>query len=214
MRSFVAADRSSCEAGFLLVFLLPFLLLVSVTLAGSLKLAWSSQAKVALQSRLDLCALRLATERKKTLQRLQKSNQALALTITGIYLARGVKVMGPVGTVLGGASEAAMLRMNNLLAVGQEAEILGLAARETRHMRCAPTHYSREEAYCWPSPLALKSLRRETTFFPDVKGTLTHESRDGALARFRCRRPPLAASVELRGDARVKTGSFRDAYVE
>jgi hypothetical protein len=209
-----AGKLSGGEAGFLLVFLLPFLLLLSVSLAASLKVAWSSQGKIALQSRLDVCALRMAMARKQTLQKLVRTNQALALTVTGIYLARGVKIAGPVGAAVGSVSEAAMLRMNSVLATAQESLIAVATGKELAHMRCDQSFYSKEEAHCWPFPPIKTALRRESTLFPDVRGTLTHQKKGEELALFRCQRGRNAAAIELRGDSRLMKENLEDAYAE
>ncbi len=210
-----AASSSCAQGGFLLVFLLPLLLLLASFLAGSLDAAWRSQAKVALQSRLDVCALRMALERKSTLRKLVRGNQAISLTVAGIYAARGAKAAGPVGAVLGTASEAVLLRMNGALSAMQDTQLAIAGGKELMRLRCEPGQFSKEPATCLPEPPLLSALRREQTLFPDVKGALVHRNQGGALASFRCRSGSRsAAAVELRGGERLRNDDFKDGWTE
>jgi len=214
--SHAAARAYSRDQGFLLVFLLPLLLLLALILAGTLKVAWSSQNAISLQSRLDVCAVKLTVARKTTLSHLVKSNRALSATVVGIYIARGVRVLGHVGAILGGASEMALLKVNRGLAALQDAELALAGALEMRNLSCKHSRFSREAAACIPSPALLQALEREKTFFPDVKGALRHRKRENTLARFRCFAlgKTLKATIELRGDSELKSNGLHDAYVE
>jgi hypothetical protein len=210
-----AAKISCAEEGFLLVFLIPLLLLFLLFLAGSLKVAWRTQEKMALQSRLDVCALRMALERKSTLNSLVNWNLGIQATAWGIYAARGVKVLGPVGAAVGGASEIVLLRTNAALAAAQEAQLRAAGMKELYRLRCEGGTFSSEPAFCTPSPSLHKALKRQSALFPDVKGTLSHESRNGSLATFRCRSGGSdKATVELSGDGRLLKKGFRDAWQE
>lgn len=204
------------ESGFLLVFLAPLLLLLLAFLLGSVKVAWSTQETVALQSRLDLCAVRLVEGRKSLLESLVKTNRALRLTVLGIYASRSVKAAGPAGAVLGGASEATLLRLNHSLSLAQDAELRLAGAVETRRLRCEGTRFSaRVPARCAPFPPLALALRREKTLFPDVKGILVHrQPASRNLARFRCWGGSRAAALKISGSGRLATGGFRDTYVE
>lgn len=212
----VASRSCAREAGFLLAFLSPLLLLLMIFLIGSAKLAWSTQESVALQSRLDLCAVRLAVRRKALLENLVKSNAALKLTSLAIYVARGAKMAGPTGVVLGGASETALLKINRGLALEQEAELLSASASELRALQCPATPFSVVPARCAPFPPAASATRRERALFPDVKGTLVHRKQEKSVAYFRCwaSQPRASAMLRVLGDARIEKSGYRDFYAE
>lgn len=204
------------ERGFLLVAALPLLLALLLGLAGFLKLAARAQAAVALQARLDVCAVRVAVSRERTLARLAKANGVLRLTVTGIYAARGAKAAGPVGAVLGGASEAVLLRMNQSLSLFQDSQLALASAAEAALLFCRPGRWSAEPAACLATPPLGTALRRERTLFPDVHGPLVHREQQSGrgLARVRCRGGRKKTTLELRGSRDLKGTDYRDEYTE
>lgn len=208
-------SSSGSEKGFLLVAALPLLLALLLGLAGFLRLAASAQAAVALQARLDVCAVRLAASRERALSRLARANGVLRLTVTGIYAARGLKAAGPVGAVLGGASEAVLLRMNQGLGLFQAAELTRASAAELALLPCRADRWSTEPAACLASPALATALRRERTLFPDVTGVLVHREQNGrSLARFRCRGGTKKTTLELLGSRDLSDTDYRDEYTE
>ncbi|HEY8280053.1 MAG TPA: hypothetical protein VIH99_10535 [Bdellovibrionota bacterium] len=203
------------EAGFFLPLLASLLLLLLVLLLGGLRIAASSQAAMALQSRLDVCAVRLAEGRKRLLEQLVRSNRALELTVVGVYASRGVKLAGPIGAVVGGLSEAALLQANRGLAFFQTGAIQWTRSREATILRCPSSPFSASEAFCLTLPELGSAFRRERTLFPDVAGALTSSVRTPGLARILCRGGRrLRTTVVVRGDSRLRNGGFRDEVVE
>ena len=88
------------EQGFLLIFLLPILFLIFISLSGSIKLIDLMQRKIATQAQLDICATEIAISREILFIKLSRLNQALEITKFGIYAARGAIALGPaVGAV-------------------------------------------------------------------------------------------------------------------
>lgn len=212
-----SARAKACGAGcrgFLLVSAAPLLLLLLIGLAGLLKVARAAQADVALQARLDVCAVRLAVARAATLSRLTRANQGLRLTALGIYAARGAKAAGPVGAVLGGASELVLLRMNQGLAFYQDGEHLQASALELAGLACAAGRYSREPAWCLAQPSLASALRREQALFPDVKGPLVHRQGGRRLARFHCAGGRRRSGIELSGSSDLSKNDFSDHYAD
>ena len=202
------------ERGYLLAAALPLLLTLLLGLAGFLKLAARAQAAVALQARLDVCAVKLATHRGRSLARLAEANGVLRLTVVGIYAARGAKAAGPVGAVLGGASEAVLLRMNQGLGLFQAAELARASAAEAALLPCRPGRWSREPAACLATPPLATALRREPTLFPAVSGPLVHRERQGSLARVRCRGGRKKTTLDLHGSRDLRNTDFNDEYTE
>ncbi len=202
------------DEGFLLVSALPLLLLFFLALAGTVKIGLSEQAAVALQSRLDQCAVRLAVSRKRTLAQLAKANGPLRLTVLGIYAARGVKLAGPIGAAFGTLSEAALLQANRALGLFQDGLIAKASAEEAAKLLCPANRFSREPVVCLSNPPLPLAFFRESALFPDIRGGLMHRRRETALATIRCWKKSFRTTIELRGPARLDHGHFLDAYVD
>lgn len=208
------------QEGFLLLLLVPLLGLFSLFFAGSLDSILRAQERDALQARVDVCAVRLALARERLLDRLASWNQALLLTVTGIYVARGIRVVGgPVGAGIGGTAEAALLKLNHSLARLQEAALVAATLQEAHGVSCAQNDFSRGLAICKLSPGARGSVRRKKTLFPDVQGALTHRKPSAALALISCTGYPrrgaaLRTRLQIQGDPALTKTGFRDSYAE
>ncbi len=174
-----------------------------------------AQAKTALQSRLDICAVRLATDRKQTLKKVAATNAGLRATVVGIYVARGAMLAGPIGAITGGATLAVLLRTNQTIALVQQGILAAAEARELFHLRCEANQYSGSFAACVPNPPLELALHREQVLFPDVKGAYVHRKRGSKLAGFRCSGGKgQATTLEITGDPKLLGDEFRDKYVE
>jgi hypothetical protein len=203
-----------CERGFLLLFLLPCLLLAFALLAGTIKVVNASQQRIAMQSRLDICAVRLLEIRRSAAKEFVRTNSILRSTALAIAMARGAILLGgPAGALLGKAGEAALLRLNQATAQWQEARVWFFQARELSLHRCSPTPFSRKEALCQVSPSLKEGLKRSPSLFPDVRGPL--QFLKGPLARVRCQSfTLLRTTLVLEGDPSLTTGNFADHYEE
>lgn len=214
MREASSSGFRRIEGGFLLVALAPVVLLMVMFLLGSLKLAALSQEKAALQSRLDLCAVRLAATRERLFQRLARTNQALKVTVLGIYAARAARLGGPIAAAAGAAGELALLRANHALALLQSGYMTAASATETRDLSCRASPYSEGPAFCQASPSLLSALERERTLYHDVRGHLVHRRKGRLLAEIRCRGAKgLSTALQVRGDPELAAGGFHDIYV-
>jgi hypothetical protein len=202
------------ESGFLLLSLVASIAVLSALFLASLEVAWSAQRRVALQSRLDVCAVKLALARERLLERLTETNAPLEATVLGIYAARAVSAVPIVGAI-SAADAQALVVANQLLAAGQDAIVLAGAAREAAGLVCQPDAYSREPAWCLVTPPPPGAFARRTTLFPDVKGTLAHRSGEEAVAKVRCRGgrgAGMETELAVRGDAGLREKGFRDVY--
>lgn len=201
------AGRS--ERGFVMLLLCPVLTLALLFFAGSVATVRSAQRRVALQSRLDICAVRAAAERKQVLARITETNQQIRWTVTAISMARGASlVTGPIGAVALRVGQAALVRANGALALWQEKQLALAAAGEWRRSLCTPTPYSDTSAYCLSRPPIRAALRREKTIFIDVRGPLVHAGQ----STHRCFADGLVSTVELTGDPALREKRFRDQY--
>ena len=218
--SFVQGRRCRKEAGFLLTALFPILALGTLFLAGSLDALLRAQEKEALQSRLDICAVRLAVSRKHLLERLVDWNSALRLSIKEINLARGIMILaGPEGAAAGSGAESVLLELNHGLAKLQDGALALHTGEEMNQMNCAPSPFSKTFAFCTASPPLLLSFQREKTFFPDVDGALVQKGSARELANIRCQGRPssgkaLATKLVVRGDGTLSRKNFTDAYLQ
>lgn len=191
--------------------LLPLLLLIATFLAGSLQLVALAQKKTALESRLDVCAVRLATSRENTLKRLAEINAGLRINIKAIYAARAALASG-IGAAAAAASLPALMSTNRGLALLEQGFLLQKTALEASLGRCASSHFSREPALCTSSPPLPTALRREKTLYADVLGPYVHLRRSEPLAKVRCWGGPKEAKLSILGDADLKSLDYRDEY--
>jgi hypothetical protein len=203
------------DRGFLLLALIPLVCLLLLGFTASLEVARRSQAKIALQSRLDLCAVRLAREREETLERITELNEALHMTIIGIYAARGIAIAsGPLGFALGKGAEAALLAANRSLAGAENALVALGSARELGLLTCATDAFSQEPAFCNMRPWLPEALQRAPTLFPDILGTLVHKTPGARLARAACRASLFdpSTTLALEGDGLLSKAGYQDTY--
>jgi hypothetical protein len=167
-----------------------------------------------MQSRLDICAVRLLEARRSAAKEFVRTNTLLRSTALAIAMARGAILLGgPAGALLGKAGEAALLHLNQAMAKWQEARVWFFQARELSLHRCSPTPFSRKEAFCQVSPSLKEGLKRSPALFPDVKGPL--QFLKNPIARVRCQSfALLRTTLVLEGDPTLSTGKFADQYEE
>lgn len=130
-------------AALLLLFLLLTLFL------GTAALVRRTQEKIALQSRLDICAVRIVQRRKNLLKEVAHLNTAIRATVYGTYVARGlIIVTGPAGRIVGGLGVKGLVKLNRTLARWQDVRIKLAAGMEALDTYCRPTPYSESPAFC------------------------------------------------------------------
>jgi hypothetical protein len=201
------------EAGFLLIFLLPLILLLGAFFLGSLEVALQTQTRVALQSRLDVCAVRLAVHREQVFKRLSQMNTSLEITVKGIYTARGLSIVPGVGEAAL-ASEEALLKANIFIAKGQDLLLAKAAAYEAVQLHCAASPFSKELTLCATTPRFLTGLKRRKTLFPDVLGSLEIDSSGQELSQVHCEGPhELSTNIAIQGDPKLRKNWFKDEYL-
>lgn len=200
------------EKGFFLLFLLPLLLLATTFLIGTLKVISISQQRIAMQARLDVCALKLVQSRRSLAVELGRANRILHATKMGVYMARGLQVVGgPFGKLLGTAGEQTLLRANQATAQWQKVRTLYFRAQELRLSHCDQNQFSKSLALCHIQPALGQALEREPTLFPDLHGSLRFRS--APLARARCRGlGNMETIIRLDGDPALLVDSFSDTY--
>lgn len=207
-----SGDRA--DSGFLLTLLLPVLALLTAFLLGTIRFTERSEAHAALQARLDVCAVKLATAREHFYSRLAKVNEGVEATKLAIYAARAAMLIPGAGAVAAAGQEE-LLELNAALAAAEDALWAEAAAAELSRLRCAPSGYSRESAACLVSPPLTLALERQKTLFSDVRGPLAHKEPGNSLARVRCSGLARAVStrLEVRGDPAVRRlQGYTDAY--
>jgi hypothetical protein len=165
-----------------------------------------------MQSRLDICAVKLAKNRENLLQELSSLNKPLRLTIWGVYAARGVKLLGPLGAGFGSLGEFSLLQLNRTLSLAQETKILAAQATERPLLDCAATPYSQQQAGCLILPKAAMAFQREKTLFPDLRGTLLHKKISTNLAKIRCASWKQQSVLQITGDPLLQNTKFMDRY--
>lgn len=210
-RSTAALPCTGKNSGFLLLFLLPLLLLACGLLVGSHKIITASQQRIAMQSRLDICALSLIKKRQRLAHSLATGNQVIRASSTAIYFARGIRIFsGTVGQVLGGLSEQALLRLNQAAARLQDLELARYQAMELAGLHCGSTPYSKGSAFCLMLPALASATKREPALMPDVYGPRVFLRTP--LARADCRGKGARTVMRLEGDPLLTQPKFSDRY--
>ena len=177
---------------------------------GSVKLVLHSQSKVALQSRLDICAVKRATAREQLYRSIARSNFYLQGTVYGIYAARGLRLL-PGANIFAAVGEQALLAANRAISAWQELQIVSTQAGELAGIRCAPTPFSKEPAFCTTSPGLRGVLRRKKPFFPDIKGVYASPLKK--LGRVNCLASlKMRTALEIRGDPELWQTNYDDTY--
>lgn len=199
------------DSGFLLLFLTPLLLLACALLIGSYRIVTASQQRIAMQSRLDVCALSLLKKREALAGRLVSGNQVIRATTIAIYFARGLRIFtGPVGQAMGALSEQALVRLNQAAARWQDFELMRYQAMEMAGLRCGHTPFSRGTAFCLIAPALATATKREQTMMPDIAGPRVFLQ--APLARADCRGRGARTTLRLDGDISLTRADFRDRY--
>jgi hypothetical protein len=201
------------ERGFLLTLLVPVLALFALFFLGTLRFTARAQARVALQSRLDVCAVRAAVARERLYGRLAKTNEGVNSTKLAIYAMRAAALVPGAGEVALAGQEA-LLTLNKSLAAAEDAMELVGETEELGMLRCKATHYSSEQATCVATPPLVTALEHEETLFPDVRGPIQHRSGSKRLATIRCFGwGGMNTTLEVRGDSKLRNWKgYEDAY--
>lgn len=191
--------------------LLLFLLLT--TFLGTAALVRRMQDRIAMQSRLDICAVSLLQKRKNLFHEIAELNRFIRLTVYGVSVARGLTVVtGPVGRVFGGLSEKALVQLNRTLAQTQDARVALAVAVESMNAVCPSTAYSKGPAFCRAGPSLAGSFVRERTIFPDLRGAKRLKSSASRVSHVECRGGRMLTRIRLEGDPTLEKGSFQDRY--
>jgi hypothetical protein len=156
--------------GFVTVSLLLFVPLIILTLAASVSLALRSQERLALQFRLDTCAIEVMDQRIQQITQLEQSNSLMQPLRLVVYAARGTKVVSAGASTIG---EAAALIALRTIARGQEALILKARAQELWQRNCRTNKFSAQLAVCQFAVTPAPS--RKPALFPDVPGDINLE---------------------------------------
>jgi hypothetical protein len=171
----------------------------------------ASQQRIAMQSRLDICALSLIKKRERLAKSLAEGNQVIRTTALGIYSLRGLRILtGPLGQVLAGIGEQALLRMNQLAARWQDLQLSRYQAMEILGLRCQATPYSGGPAICLMAPALASATKREPALMPDVSGPRVFLR--APLARADCRGKGARTILRLDGDPTLTRAEFSDRY--
>lgn len=201
------------QSGSFLVTLLALVFLASIFFIGSLKLILSAQKRVAIKSRLDICAVSLATSRETFLRDMAISNQYVTISVTAVYIARGLMLVpwtAPAAAI--GANVAKVA--NRGMTAWQDGKILAQEAIEKFRMKCPATPFSDELIGCALSkPFIRPSIKRTSAFFPDIKNVYEWRNQDLGFVTCTVLTDPLTyTTLDLRGDPTLTIDDYTDAY--
>jgi len=186
------------ERGSLLVAAIPFLLLSVALLVGAAQVSLISHRRIAMQSRLDICASQILEKRSQMLNRMKQPNRILSLTENAVLMARSLKTLGgPAGALLGTMGEAALVQLNQKTALWQDAQVRLHELNEIRAKNCSSTPHSSGWAFCIIEPSLSSLLERKRSIFPDIKSTLNIRATFSHRGRFRCIGGKLNTTLKL-----------------
>jgi hypothetical protein len=182
-------------------------------LLGTLKVVHQSHTKIALQSRLDICAVKHALGREQFLRQMARSNKYLRWSIRAVNLARGLRVAGiifPPAGMAGAMGEQAALRANEFISKYQDANVFGLQGAEAISLPCRATPFSAELAGCYITPLVQRALMREKPLFPDLRGELRWTKPE--LGKVTCASGITRTRIRISGDLNLSDPDYWDEY--
>lgn len=177
----------SKSGGFLFTAVFPLLLLALLALGGTLRVVKLSQQRIAMQSRLDICAAKLVEARLNTVRKIEKTNPALEASYWAVAAARGLMVAGPVVGSFAALGQKALVQLNRGLYLAQESARAAGRMQELRLSLCAATPFSRDPVLCELRPTLENLYRRKSSAFGDVKRSLETQGTEKGLARCQAR---------------------------
>lgn len=212
MSAFMKKESKREQGGISLLFLFSFLFLWLI-FWGTYEFVSLSQSRIATQARLDICAVKSQHGRKIFLEKIVQSNIYLSGSRKAILVARGARLLGPVGALFGGLSEAALLNLHHSIASYQDLQIKWQSVWELKNSICAKTQYSKGLAICALSPPLPTSLQREFSPFPDLRGNY-HWHRP-KMAEVICQANLRQRTrLSLKGDPQLLQNRFEETYEE
>ena len=203
------------EQGSILLFFIPWILLLFFLVLGVFYVGTHVQNAIALESRLDICALQTIHSRMRLFQSLSESNAVLHKIQITIDAIRGTKVIPIVGE-LSTLGEPALLELAKLIKLAQDQQIIEETIKEGSQLNCRKNKYSAERAACLFAPITHAQLHRETTLFPDVPGRISLLNTQQSLAVIRCQSlfstKLYQSSIALLGDPKLFERNFTYVY--
>ncbi len=203
------------EQGSILLFFIPWILLLFLLVLGLFYIGTHVQNAIALESRLDICALQTIHSRMRLFQSLSESNAMLHKIQITIDAIRGTKVIPIIGE-LSTLGEPALLSLAKLIKLAQEQKIIEETIKESSQLICRKNKFSAENATCLFTPITLAQLYRESTLFPDVPGRISLLNAQQILAVIRCQSmfssKLYQSSIALLGDPKLFERNFTYAY--
>lgn len=193
--------------------LLALVALGSIFVCASVKLIVHSQKTVAIQARLDICAVRYATSRERFFSGITQSNKVVHASMIATSIARGLMLIPVVGEVALVGNQLGKA-VNRASGEWQKIQIGLQQMADVKHSLCEATPYSDERIICYGShPMLAGMLKRGRTFFPDLYARFHYRKRD--LGSVTCRlasNPFFSTKLDLRGDTQLETNNFADVY--
>jgi hypothetical protein len=201
------------EQGSILLFFLPWIWLLFLLLLGLFTVGMHSENALALEARLDICAVDRIATRRALYDFLVGTNKALQKTKLALYAIRSTKPI-PVLGELGSMTEPALLAFANSLKAIQEAKISIGGIKEISKLQCEASPYSNLSAICAFQPITLTNFQREETLFADIPGRLSLS--EGSLIDISCSgffsKKIYISKMSMQGDSKLYEPGFTYAY--
>ncbi len=202
----------NCEKGFLLLSLVIWIPLFVTLLWVTFTSVQKSQAKIASQSQLDICAVQRIHKRRLLFRAIVNTNDVIRFTNIAVASLRGISLLGgPLGKLASTMGEQALIRWNQITGKQQNL-MLKLLAAEEKNFVCAPTKYAKALAFCKLHPSLANLVFRSTPSMPDLVAPLL--ARQNLFGQAICRKNLLVTEIQLFGDATLMQEKFREVYAK
>ena len=121
MHAEILFQKTKGDNGSILLFALLITLILLFHLGSVYEFSERIAREIALQSRLDVCAVALTTQRMHFYENITDTNKYLKTTVYGVYALRGASLIPIPGLqILGKIGEQALLNANKTLWMVQE----------------------------------------------------------------------------------------------
>jgi hypothetical protein len=177
------------------------------------RLILRSQKVIAIQSRLDICAVRYATSRERFFRGITLSNKVVHASMIATSIARGLMLIPVVGEVAMVGQQLG--KATNQVSGNWQLAQLGLQQlADAKHSLCEVSPYSEERIFCFGShPVIAGSLKRGKAFFPDLFARFHYRKENlGSVTCMLASNPMFYTKLKLQGDTELQLDNYADTY--
>lgn len=183
----------------------------------ALQILAESQAKLAMEHRLQVCALQVIDRSAALVRRIRNTNRSMNPLREIVYAARSLRLVPGAAAVVATVAERTALYGLKALKLSQDIAISQNQFENARLQICRATKFSATVALCQTPKLSLESTVRKKTLYTDVPGDLVFRRPLTSIFHAKCsalkhRSNSFAASAALVGDNLLRKNDLGYAY--